>query len=131
MELSAFAHLTRRNVKVIQPGLVYVIEWSSGGDLSPPASTPSTLPGVGDDDSDDDPELNERERRRAKREKKKGREKAPVSAPHDEGEDEEGGVLGTVYVACVFPPFSSSPQSNLFPAYIDTTTGNTFLLSGT
>ncbi|KAJ7278929.1 hypothetical protein C8J57DRAFT_150486 [Mycena rebaudengoi] len=40
MELSAFAHLTRRNVKVIQPGLVYVIEWASGG--SPPASP--TLP---------------------------------------------------------------------------------------
>ncbi|KAJ7605815.1 hypothetical protein FB45DRAFT_464620 [Roridomyces roridus] len=35
MELSAFAHLTRRNVKVIQPGLVYVIEWASGGPSSP------------------------------------------------------------------------------------------------
>lgn len=32
MELSAFAHLTRRNVKVIQPGLVYVIDWSAGWD---------------------------------------------------------------------------------------------------
>lgn len=31
MELSAFAHMTRRNVKVIQPGLVYVIEWNAGG----------------------------------------------------------------------------------------------------
>ncbi|KAF7984528.1 hypothetical protein HWV62_13701 [Athelia sp. TMB] len=31
LELSAFAHLTRRNVKVIQPGLVYVIEWAAGG----------------------------------------------------------------------------------------------------
>ena len=30
MELSAFAHFTRRNVKVVQPGLVYVIEWASG-----------------------------------------------------------------------------------------------------
>ncbi|KAJ7145669.1 hypothetical protein C8R44DRAFT_836825 [Mycena epipterygia] len=40
MELSAFAHLTRRNVKVIQPGLVYVIEWASGAPPSPtlPAS---------------------------------------------------------------------------------------------
>lgn len=26
MELSAFAHLTRRNIKVVQPGLVYVIQ---------------------------------------------------------------------------------------------------------
>lgn len=30
MELSAFAHLTKRNIKVIQPGLVYVIEWHAG-----------------------------------------------------------------------------------------------------
>lgn len=29
MELSAFAHMTKRNVKVIQPGLVYVIEWGA------------------------------------------------------------------------------------------------------
>ncbi|CAK5270915.1 unnamed protein product [Mycena citricolor] len=36
MELSAFAHLMRRNVKVIQPGLVYVIEWAAGGALSSP-----------------------------------------------------------------------------------------------
>ncbi|KAJ6490252.1 hypothetical protein C8R47DRAFT_1177089 [Mycena vitilis] len=45
MELSAFAHLTRRNVKVIQPGLVYVIEWAAGGGPpSPtvPAAAPST-----------------------------------------------------------------------------------------
>jgi len=32
MELSAFAHRNHRDVKVIQPGLVYVIEWD-GGDL--------------------------------------------------------------------------------------------------
>ncbi|KAH7882750.1 hypothetical protein F5I97DRAFT_1939324 [Phlebopus sp. FC_14] len=31
LELSAFAHFSRRNVKVIQPGLVYVIEWTAGG----------------------------------------------------------------------------------------------------
>ena len=31
LELSAFAHMTKRNVKVIQPGLVYVIEWDAGG----------------------------------------------------------------------------------------------------
>lgn len=30
LELSAFAHLKHRNVKVIQPGLVYVIEWDGG-----------------------------------------------------------------------------------------------------
>ncbi|KAI0632709.1 hypothetical protein C8Q77DRAFT_838726 [Trametes polyzona] len=34
MELSAFAHMTRRNVKVVQPGLVYVIEWDAGEDFA-------------------------------------------------------------------------------------------------
>ncbi|KAG8891601.1 hypothetical protein FRC01_014609, partial [Tulasnella sp. 417] len=38
LELSAFAHLMRRNVKVIQPGLVYVIEWRTGPN-APGAST--------------------------------------------------------------------------------------------
>jgi hypothetical protein len=44
MELSAFAHMTKRNVKVIQPGLVYVIEWSAGGweEGSSVPSEPST-----------------------------------------------------------------------------------------
>ncbi|TFK27237.1 hypothetical protein FA15DRAFT_666530 [Coprinopsis marcescibilis] len=32
LELSAFAHTVRRNVKVVQPGLVYVIEWDAGLD---------------------------------------------------------------------------------------------------
>jgi hypothetical protein len=31
MELSAFAHMTGRDVKVIQPGLVYVIDGNAGG----------------------------------------------------------------------------------------------------
>ncbi|KAJ7604562.1 hypothetical protein B0H17DRAFT_1173371 [Mycena rosella] len=43
MELSAFAHLTRRNVKVIQPGLVYVIEWAAGAS-SPSSPTSPTSP---------------------------------------------------------------------------------------
>ena len=30
MELSAFAHLSKRNIKLIQPGPVYVIEWQAG-----------------------------------------------------------------------------------------------------
>ncbi|KAF5326597.1 hypothetical protein D9611_000739 [Ephemerocybe angulata] len=32
LELSAFAHMVKRNVKVVQPGLVYVIEWGAGLD---------------------------------------------------------------------------------------------------
>jgi hypothetical protein len=43
MELSAFAHLTRRNVKVIQPGLVYVIEWAAGEGTSPTTSGQPSL----------------------------------------------------------------------------------------
>ncbi|KAI0314059.1 hypothetical protein OF83DRAFT_1165358 [Amylostereum chailletii] len=40
LELSAFAHMARRDVKVIQPGLVYVIEWASGWDTSQIGNTP-------------------------------------------------------------------------------------------
>jgi hypothetical protein len=32
LELSAFAHMKKCNVKVIQPGLVYLIEWAAGWD---------------------------------------------------------------------------------------------------
>ena len=47
MELSAFANMVRRNVKVIQPGLVYVIEWdgsSAGSGASQVASSSTTTP---------------------------------------------------------------------------------------
>ena len=33
MELSAFAHMTKRDIKVVQPGLVYVIEWRAGAQV--------------------------------------------------------------------------------------------------
>jgi len=42
MELSAFADVTRRDVKVIQPGLVYVIEWNSGWGRASPSETKTT-----------------------------------------------------------------------------------------
>lgn len=45
MELSAFAHMTKRNVKVVQPGLVYVIEWKAGGEEETPA--PASTEGEG------------------------------------------------------------------------------------
>lgn len=32
LELSAFVHMKKCNVKVIQPGLVYLIEWAAGWD---------------------------------------------------------------------------------------------------
>ncbi|KZV80894.1 cysteine proteinase [Exidia glandulosa HHB12029] len=73
LELSAFAHLKRRNVKVIQPGLVYIIEWNTGvGDASSSA-----------DDAD---------RRRLRRTKHKA-DKTATAAEPDEAVGE------TVYVA--------------------------------
>ena len=48
MELSAFAHMTRRNIKVVQPGLVYVIEWRAGGDTPAQASSSSAPPSQAD-----------------------------------------------------------------------------------
>jgi hypothetical protein len=41
MELSAFAHLSKRNIKVIQPGLVYVIEWQAGESSTTASSSSS------------------------------------------------------------------------------------------
>ncbi|KAF8153911.1 hypothetical protein B0H34DRAFT_809552 [Crassisporium funariophilum] len=68
MELSAFAHMTRRNVKVIQPGLVYVIEWaafsSSSSSSSPSAS--SSSPGSSSSGSSSQPQPTD-QRRRSKR----------------------------------------------------------------
>lgn len=78
MELSAFAHMTKRNVKVIQPGLVYVIEWAAGGDMSEYlAQTEETA--VGD-----------RETRRSRREKRRETEETELST-----------ATGTAYVAYV------------------------------
>ncbi|KAF8127718.1 hypothetical protein EV363DRAFT_1344455 [Boletus edulis] len=43
LELSAFAHFARRNVKVVQPGLVYVIEWNAGGEaIADQSASPAT-----------------------------------------------------------------------------------------
>jgi len=82
LELSAFSHLKCRNVKVIQPGLVYIIEW--GGDADPAPSVAEELI--------DETGLNERDKRRLRRNRKK-QEKVQVKAL----EVAEQG--GTVYVA--------------------------------
>lgn len=42
MELSAFAHMTKRDIKVVQPGLVYVIEWRAGAQVETSASGSSS-----------------------------------------------------------------------------------------
>ena len=105
MELTAFAHLKRRDVKVIQPGLVYVIEWRSGADLSP------TTADVSEDEDEDAPApatLNERDARRTRRERKKDMKEraarakqARLSRDDDDSDDEENSSLGPVYVAYV------------------------------
>ena len=109
MELTAFAHLKRRDVKVIRPGLVYVIEWKSGADLSPttpdiPLSeqvpSPSSSPAPGDD----------REVRRTRRERKKemkeraakAKQMARISRNEDDSDEEDDASLGPVYVAYVY-----------------------------
>ncbi|TFK37508.1 hypothetical protein BDQ12DRAFT_143460 [Crucibulum laeve] len=56
MELSAFAHLTKRNVKVIQPGLVYVIEWAAGGDPSSSSTPERKVSSSRYDDSEEEDE---------------------------------------------------------------------------
>lgn len=68
LELSAFAHYARRHVKVIQPGLVYVIEWNAGGDEIEASASPSTR---GCPDQMDDVEMDPREKRRLRRQQRR------------------------------------------------------------
>lgn len=88
LELSAFAHLKRKNVKVIQPGLVYVIEWDAG----------SPFPELPRDDDKDMVPLSpdgDRDRRRSRREKRRPSADVTLSAAPGSSL-----VLGdTVYVA--------------------------------
>lgn len=109
LELSAFAHMTKRNVKVIQPGLVYVIEWDAGGDLGDSSAQ-----------GDDDPNLDDREKRRLRRERRRSEQAAVDDA-------EPSMTTGTVYVAYVSPPVLRTPLVNCGVA---TMTGSTFPLSG-
>ncbi|KZP27920.1 cysteine proteinase [Athelia psychrophila] len=91
LELSAFAHLTRRNVKVIQPGLVYVIEWAAGGsDASGP---------VAGSTSTEDDSLNERERRRLRRDEKRAEKRMQMEDNDDDSDDPADPAAGAVYVA--------------------------------
>ncbi|OBZ74542.1 OTU domain-containing protein 3 [Grifola frondosa] len=74
LELSAFAHMLRRDVKVIQPGLVYVIEWAAGADPTVEITPPSPSTSMPDDSALDDREKRRlrRERRRSELENKPG-----------------------------------------------------------
>ncbi|THH26413.1 hypothetical protein EUX98_g7777 [Antrodiella citrinella] len=74
--------MSHRNVKVVQPGLVYVIEWDAGGDPSheTPSNSPlqssSTLPAVGSDTTSSG-----RDKRHAKRDVKRDHDKPPPELP--------------------------------------------------
>lgn len=104
LELTAFSHLKKRDVKVIQPGLVYVIEWQSGADLSPTRETASETFETQHSEAPIVAPLKDREARRLRREKVRDmKEKTAKSRQHagdsgDESDDDLPGS-GTVYVA--------------------------------
>ncbi|KAI0826496.1 hypothetical protein BC628DRAFT_236010 [Trametes gibbosa] len=84
LELSAFAHMTKHNVKVIQPGLVYVIQWDAGGDS---VEEPSPVYDTSAADS--------REQRRSRR----GRNRTASDQYSSLDDPELMTLQGTVYVA--------------------------------
>ena len=96
LELSAFAHMARRDVKVVQPGLVYVIEWAAGWDAGPPSSPSTALPDL--------PAVAGPSSRKAERKARKaaGLPPEPTAQEMEEEEDtddEEDEKAGPVYVA--------------------------------
>ncbi|KAN0142035.1 cysteine proteinase [Lactarius tabidus] len=104
LELSAFAHMKKCNVKVIQPGLVYLIEWAAGWDPvtaanDNPTSSSSSLATTL---VEREPMANDRSRRAARRESKRAeRDKARADKPTTDDEDivHKDNVTPTVYVA--------------------------------
>lgn len=118
LELSAFAHMTKRNVKVIQPGLVYVIEWDAGGDFADEPAEAETSPLA------DDTALDSREKRRQRRERLRS-----ASDKHVWDAGELTTSQGTVYVAYVYSSRSLiRMESDRDPAIM---IGNIFRQSGT
>lgn len=94
LELTAFAQLKAVNVKVVQPGLVYVIEGAKTEALGSNPST-SAVP------AEEEP-ASSRDKRKAKKErmKKKAAEKT-ADEDYDDDDEESGNSLypATVYVA--------------------------------
>lgn len=116
LELSAFAHMMQRNIKVVQPGLVYVIEWDAGGAERP--KEPDA----------DDPMLDERERRRLQRDLRRAEKEREVFCGSGSGMDANGAQYGTIYVASVSP----RPSSHHFlTCVVVIMTTSTFHRSGT
>ncbi|PBK70473.1 cysteine proteinase [Armillaria solidipes] len=95
MELSAFAHLTKRNIKVVQPGLVYVIQCESPKTSLAPTSI---IKQEEDEQPMDLDGFNDRDRRRLRREKRRADDLEEEGEPPD-GEHEDGTSGPTIYVA--------------------------------
>lgn len=92
LEISAFAHMKRKNVKVIQPGLVYVIEWDAGSPF------PSSPPDEEQDVAPPTPEA-ERNHRRARRDKKRASVDPEASSEQAAGPSSAPSGANTVYIA--------------------------------
>lgn len=98
--------MKKYNVKVIQPGLVYLIEWAAGWDAvavtvtkETPTSSTSSLPTTL---IEREPITNDRSRRAARRESRRAeREKARAdkAAMYDDDDDDQDADTPTVYVA--------------------------------
>jgi OTU domain-containing protein 3 len=97
MELSAFAHLTGRDVKVVQPGLVYVIEAAPDVVVPPTAPAPQDVDEDADADADDDQPRSRRARRRAGKDRDKDKDKASTHVSDGSDDDDDG--PGPIYVA--------------------------------
>lgn len=106
LELSAFAHMKKCNVKVIQPGLVYLIEWAAGWDAvaativkeTPTSSTSSLATTL----IEREPIMNDRSRRAARRESRraeKEKARADKAAMYNDDDDDQDPETPTVYVA--------------------------------
>ncbi|KAI0295135.1 hypothetical protein B0F90DRAFT_1811544 [Multifurca ochricompacta] len=105
LELSAFTHMKKCNVKVIQPGLVYLIEWAAGWDPAgatkdPPASPSSSS--LATTLIEREPLLNERSRRAARRESRRAerdKARADKAAINEDNDDNKDVLTPTIYVA--------------------------------
>ncbi|KAG8714405.1 hypothetical protein FRC09_017668 [Ceratobasidium sp. 395] len=90
LELTAFAQLKALNVKVVQPGLVYVIEGANLDNFGPPKESTAGA------DEDDAGPSSSREKRKAKKERMK---KKPTMTMD---EDEEDNTTQTPFPATVY-----------------------------
>ncbi|KAG8931504.1 hypothetical protein FRC02_002629 [Tulasnella sp. 418] len=110
VELSAFAHLKRRFVKVIQPGLVYVIDWRPGrqaadalrNQAGPSSSAqPSSSTPVESQSIEEMSTLSSREIRRLKRDRAKEAKQREVKQRQQasESDEEDDTQKRTIYVA--------------------------------